>query len=404
DLKIGTITDTDGKFTLPLSEDIQTLSISYTGYETQETAVTGRTYIDVQLRPSTTELEELLVVGYGTQARSDVSGSIAQIKEETIENTPVVSLEEALQGQAAGLFISSKTGKLGSKLNVNIRGITSINAGSEPLYVVDGVLVNSQEQMLSSSPLINPLSNLDLNDVASVEILKDASAAAIYGSRASNGVIIINTKQGQAGKTRIELDIQKGWSAPTRKREWLNAEQYLELWDEAFNNVAAPDGTVRGWTAEDWKNNFLPEWDQGHDTNWEEVMYNENAGLQRVSLNISGGNKSTKFYISGGYQDQVGTIVTDELRRISTRINLDHQVSSMLGIGVNLSLSRNINPYLASDNSFFNPGQIIAIPPVQPLFDPKNQEELFTNTLYPNAKLGEQEVEAKDIQHRSLGK
>ncbi len=401
--QLGTISDFEGHFSFSLPDSAQTLVLSYTGYRTKEIEILAKNHLEIALSESATLLDEVVVTGYGSQLRSNVTGNISKISGETIEGTPVTSFESALQGQAAGVFISSESGKLGQNINVRIRGTASLNAGVEPLYVIDGVVINSQEQMSLKHPRLNPLADINFNDIASIEILKDAAAAAIYGSRASNGVILITTKRGLANETQITLDVSSGWSSPTRKSKWLNAKQYLELWDEAFNNVADADGIVDGFTAEQWKNNFIPGWDGGYDTNWEDEIYNDDAGQKQVQLNIAGGNEKTKYYISGGWLDQTGIIITNSFKRISGRLNLTHQSSKKLDFGVNMSLAHSLHGELQHDGGFANPVQMSAIPPVQPLYDPENPDELFPSTVYFNAKFYEDNADWKTGYHRIIG-
>ena len=399
---IGTATDFDGTFSLRIPKDAAALVFSYTGYTSQTVDIQTVSNVAVTLSVSATILDEIVVVGYGTQVRSKLTGNIASIKQEDIEGRPVTSLESTIQGQAAGVFVSKESGKLGQNIDIRIRGIASVNAGIEPLYVVDGVVISSQDQLSYKHPRLNPLADINFNDIASINILKDASAAAIYGSRASNGVVIITTKQGQANDTRFDLDMSMGWSEPTRKRKWLNATQYLELWDEAFANVADADGTLFGFSGEQWKNFQIPGWDGGHDTNWEEEIYNKDAGQRQVQLSVSGGNDKTKYYISGGLLDQTGILIINEFERISGRLNLTHQSSRNLDLGMNMSLSRSVNNEITHDADFANPVQLIAQPPVQPLYDPDNPNLLNPNTLYFHAKHYEDNTDWVTTNFRTL--
>lgn len=383
--KFGTHSDTDGSFTLRLPENASTIVFSYIGYQPKEVPVEACQNASIRLAVSAISLDEVLVVGYGTKPRSDMTGSVSRINKEVIEDTPVNSLESLLQGRAAGVFVTNESGKLGFNIDVRIRGTASINASVQPLYVVDGMVINSQDQLTYNNPRLNPLTDLNFNDIESIDILKDASAAAIYGSRASNGVVMITTKKGRARKTQIELDMNVGWSQPTIKRKWLNADQYLELWDEAFANVANSDGQLSGQTAEEWKDERLEGWRDGNNTNWEDLMYNPDAGQKQVQFNISGGNDKTTFYVSGGYTDQTAIIILNNFERLSGRINLTHQVNDRLDFGTNLSLSRTLLEEVPVDWDIAAPGELIAQSPVQPLYDPNNPDEIFTNTPYFHA-------------------
>lgn len=400
----GTVSDMNGRFSLEIPPNATTLICSYTGYYTKEIPIGEWNQKTIEMSVSATVLDEVVVLGYGTQIRSNITGNVSKIKKEAIEGIPVNSVESTLQGQAAGIFVSNNSGKLGQNIDVRIRGTASINASVEPLYVLDGVVINSQDQLSLNAPRINPLADINFNDIESIEILKDASAAAIYGSRASNGVIIITTKKGTTNTTRIDLDMNMGWSSPTRKRNWLNAVQYLEVWDEAFANVADGEGKLFGQSADEWKDNWLEGWRDGHDTNWENLMYQPDAGQRQVQLNIAGGNDKTTFYLSGGYSDQTSIVILNAFERISGRLNLNHRVSSKLDIGMNMSLSKTTQEVVPTDPSFASPASLIGGSPLQPVYDPNNPDELFTNTFYFHALhyLGNTQREVANF--RTLGK
>lgn len=401
---IGTITNIDGGYSLEIPADATTLVCSYTGYHTKEIPIKDTKQLNIEMAVSANVLDEVLVVGYGTQTRSNITGNVSKIKKEMIEGTPVNSLESTLQGRAAGVFITNGSGKLGQNINVRIRGTASINASLEPLYVIDGVVMNTQDQMSLNPARFNPLADINFNDIESIEILKDASAAAIYGSRASNGVIIITTKKGIANTTRIDLDMNVGWSKPSRKRKWLNGEQYLELWDEAFANVADVEGRLFGSTAEEWKDRNLSGWRDDNDTNWEELMYNPDAGQRQVQLNVAGGNDKTTFYLSGGYSDQTSIVILNAFERLSGRINLTHKASSKLEVGMNMSLAKTVQETTPTDPNFAAPAALIAMSPLQPLYDPDNPDEIFTNTFYFHARSYIDNTEREATNFRTLGK
>ncbi len=400
---IGTISDIEGSFSLSLPENATALIFSYIGYQSRELPIEECQNATIYLSPSATVLNEVIVVGYGTQVRSEMTGNVSRIKNEDIESTPVNSLESLMQGRAAGVFVTNESGKVGYNIDVRIRGTASINASVQPLYVVDGMVINSRDQVSLNNARLNPMADLNFNDIESIDILKDASAAAIYGSRASNGVVIITTKKGKAQTTRVELDMNTGWSRPTIKRKWLNATQYLELWDEAFANVANENGLVFGRSAEKWKDDNLEGWRDDNDTNWENLMYNPDAGQKQVQLSVSGGNDKTKFYLSGGYSDQTPIIILNDFQRLSGRMNLSHQVNDHLDLGMNMSLSRTMLQEVPIDIDFASPGQLIAQSPVQPLYDPNNPNEIFTNTIYFHALSYIDNVDFETINLRTLG-
>ena len=401
---VGSFTDADGRYTIILPPEANTLTFSFIGFQVLEVDINGRSTLDVDLVPGDLDLDEVLITGYGTQTKRNVTGNIAKVSGREIENVPVTSFESAIQGRAAGVLVSAQNGKLGGGINIRIRGSASVTASNEPLYVIDGIVVTSQDQStIITDGATNPLADLNFNDIESIDILKDASAAAIYGSRASNGVVIITTKRGAIGKTKFNIGYSAGTSEPTNKRDWLNGPQYLELWDEAFNNVADADGTVFGLTGEEWKDRRIPGWRDGNNTNWQDLAFNDDAGFQQLDVNASGGNEKTRFYISASSMDQTGIMIYNGFERLSGRINLDHKATERLKLGMNLSLSRSTNDRVPNDNSFSTPLQLVALPPAQPLNDPENPDELFQQTVYFNGKLYEDNTYQQQRVFRTFG-
>ena len=386
DQNTGTITDIDGRYSLELAETTLNIVFSYTGYQTFIQSADSCQNRTIYMNTSSSLLDEVIVTGYGTQLRSEISGSIATLKDRDILNQSAVSVESVLQGTVPGVMVNTEGGKLGYNMDVNIRGVASINASQQPLYIVDGTIMNTQESVAFSNPKLNPLTGLSMSDIESIDILKDASAAAIYGSRASNGVIIITTKSGAAQQPKIEVNTSYGWSKPTIKRNFLNADQYLELWDEAFTNVASEDGLLFGMNAEQWKDQQLSGWRGGYDTDWEELKYDPDAGQKNIHVGISGGNTKTKFFISGGYTDQNGIMILNDFKRWNGRVNVSHSSNERLDFGIKMSLARTELGELSVDWSVFSPGSLDALSPVQPLYDPESPKDLFANTIYPHAR------------------
>ncbi|MEM8899051.1 MAG: TonB-dependent receptor [Bacteroidota bacterium] len=407
---VGAFTNAQGFFSLEVPDNNAVLLISFLGKVSQEIVVGTDDAFSVTMVNDAMALEEVIITGFGSTIKRDLTGNIAKVDGKDIENVPVTSFESALQGRAAGVFVSKQNGKLGNGINIRIRGSASVTASNEPLYVVDGIVITSDNQssIIGVTPTTptattSPLADLNFNDIESIEILKDASAAAIYGSRASNGVVIITTKQGAAGKTNFNVGYSIGFSEPSRRREWLNGQEYTELWEEAFNNVANADGLVFGLSANEWRDRRIPGWDQNNDTDWQEEAFDDDAGFQQIDINASGGTDRTRFYISGSMLDQVGIMIGNDFERFSGRLNLDHQTSDNIKIGMKLSLARTINGRVSSDNSFATPLQLVALPPVQPKNDPDNPEELFDRTVYFNGLLFEDNVFQRQTVFRSLG-
>lgn len=391
----GTATDANGNYSISVSGNDAILQFTFIGYKNTEVTVGSRNTIDVQMESDVTELSEVVVVGFGTQLKQDLTGNIAKVSGADIQNLPVTSFDQALQGRAAGVFVEAGNGKLGQGIKVRVRGAASVSGSNEPLYVVDGIIVTT-DNLSSNGAATNPLSQINFNDIESMEILKDASAAAIYGSRAANGVVIITTKRGKSGKTKFNIGYQTGKSKPTRTADWLNGQQYYEAFEEAFDNSnqLSQDwyGTdfgdimygIPGLTFDDVLNFELGvgSWDQNVSENWADLAYQDDAGINQFDISASGGNEKTQFFISLQSTNQKGILIGDQLERFSGRMNLDHTVSDRIKMGLNFSLSKTINNRLTTDNAFTTPMQLLALPPIQParLSDGTFNE----NTIYFN--------------------
>ena len=392
----GATTGGDGRYSLSVQPGAS-LVISSLGYTSQTVAVGSRSAINLTLQATTTNLNEAVVVGYGSQSKADLTGSVVQLSSNVIANQPVQSFEQAIQGRTPGVVINQGSGKLGQGIKIQVRGTSSVTASNAPLYVVDGVPITSQDQSSDTEPL-NPLADLNPNDIESVTILKDASASAIYGSRASNGVVIITTKKGRQGATKVNVGYYYGMSAPTRLREFLNADQYKELFAEAFNNIGyiGPDPDTQ---YPDLATAFASEagidYNSTYNTPWSRLAFrnegrfkpfsSEGANMGQYDVSLSGGDAKTRFYLSGTFNDQKGIIVGNRFRRGSLRLNIDHNVFDNLKVGLNTSLARTFNQRVSGDNAFSNPLQLNALPPLQPLIDPNtgllNQQTLYYNNL-----------------------
>ena len=309
----GTITDFDGNFVLDVAEGA-TLEISYVGYATQ--SLPAHADMHVVLKEDTEVLEEVVVVGYGVQKKSDLTGSIAQVNEKDLQKTPAPSLGSALEGRAAGLQVTG-SGAPGSNVSLNIRGIGSIN-NSQPLIVIDGV------------PTDVPLNMINMDDVASVDVLKDASATAIYGSRGAYGVVIITTKKGENEKGHINLKASFGFDQLQRTLPLLKAYQFASLHNEMMANAGQPQNPL-----------FADPMTLGAGTDWMSELW-QFAPTQNYSLSYSGGTKKSNFYVSGAFYDQKGIIKTTAYRRITLQFNHDTQLFDWLKFGHKLSLNHDV--------------------------------------------------------------
>ncbi len=345
----GTVTDLDGTFSLQVPEAEAVLVISYIGYRTEEIAVGNRSSLDIQLTEDRTNLDEVVVIGYGTTTRRDVTGSISSVTSEEIERLPVPGIESALQGRAAGVVVIQDSGAPGGSVSVRIRGLGSLG-DNEPLYVIDGV------QTKDGLNLLNP------NDIQSIEILKDASAAAIYGVRGANGVVLITTKKGQYNaRPTVSLSTYYGIQEPTGLVEALNGSEWALLQREALTNGGM---------------DLNPDFDTdeeiaaaGEGTDWLDEVFRP-APMQSYQLGVSGGSASTRYYFSGNYFDQEGIVRNSFFERASLRANVETEVGDRLQMGTNLTLSRSNRNFISSDDDADEVLQnALGTPPVIPVFD-----------------------------------
>ncbi len=362
----GTVTDQQGAFRLAIPEQPAVLLFSYVGYKTQEIAVSTQTQVTIQLVNDETALSEVVVVGYGTVKRADVTAAIASVPMNELKDMPVSNAATALQGKIAGVVVQQNNGTPGSTPAIKVRGFGSISAGNTPLIVVDGNIVDP-----------NVFSLLNSNDIESIDVLKDASSAAIYGSKGSNGVILVTTKSGKVGKTRLNLDVFTGIQQVTKKIDVLNSQQFAEFGKEASNNAYLdnvpgasitdpnsarpssylryryPRGEVFPWL------NFddpaavaaLPDY------NYQDLIFRK-ARISNYQLSVSGGTEKVRFLISGGYLSQQGVIKKSNLDRYTVRANVDVNVTSQLKIGVTLNPSYKIQQEVQSNGHWGDNGII----------------------------------------------
>ncbi|WP_247233863.1 TonB-dependent receptor [Telluribacter sp. SYSU D00476] len=404
----GTQTDATGSYSISVPSSNSVLVFSFVGLGSREITVGNQTTINVQLTADTRALNEVVVTGFGAQARRNLTGNIAKIEGSSIQGVPVTTFEQALQGRAAGVQITSLNGKLGQGIQMRIRGSSSVTASNEPLYVIDGVPMTSNNQGTSTSPQ-NPLADINFNDIESIEILKDASAAAIYGARASNGVVLLTTKKGRSGKTRFNVGYQMGSSEPTRRREWLNTAEYVELYREAAQN-SMDRGDLPANYMTSLESRFT-RYAAGERANWEQGLINNNwedhafqkAPMGQLDLSASGGDNKTRFFVSGQYLDQKGILIKNTFKRLSGRVNLDHKANDNLTLGVNLNVARTQNGRLANDNAFSTPMQSVALPPMTPLIDPRTNQLSGNYTLYFNPILNRDYSSNISTSYRTLG-
>ena len=338
----GVQTDLDGKFYFQTGQKFPyTLVVSYVGYQTKEIVVNGSPLI-VKLTQNIQELDELVIIGYGTQKRQNLVGSVSKVNPAEIKVIPEVSFDAKLQGKAAGVQINSNTGVPGSDVFIRVRGATSINAGNDPLYVIDGVFINNTSlQSIAQDRATSPLSDINPSDIESIEILKDASAIAIYGSRGANGVIIVTTKRGNYNqKTKIELNLSGGlgWAPADKVWKTTTGPEHAMLVNEYNRNMGNPlpfrpvseviNGVAGRGVPED-----QPTYDRM-------AILNRTAELRNVDLSVQGGSNTTRFYLGGGYTYQESVWKPMSFDRGSFKFNLDHKINNSISIGTSNTFSK----------------------------------------------------------------
>ena len=358
---IGTITDQDGYYTIEASAN-DTLVFSYVGMAEEVIPIDGRSNIDVGMVMDIARLGEVVVVGYGTESSRLVSGSIGVVSEDDMRRSTLRTLDGVLQGKASGVQISQSSGTPGAAPSIRIRGSSSITAGNEPLYVIDGVpmITGNYGQVGFSGQGINALSDLNPADIESVTVLKDASAAAIYGARATNGVVLITTKRGKRDVTDINFNTSVGFQQLENRLEMLNAEQWHEY-----------KGTE-------------PDHDPPIDTDWLDEVLNP-APIANYELSVRGGVEDTRYYLSAGYFDQEGVVLGTSYERLNTRLNLDHRVNDNLEIGAGFGASYSLNKRVEGDASINAPlPMALSRPPIYPVYNQDgtyNDEGFYTNPV-----------------------
>ncbi len=369
--KIGVATDQNGAFRIKVPKPGSVLVFSQIGMETQTFTVNNNQPISIVLTEQTSGLGEVVVVGYGTQKKSIVTGAISQVKASDLENMPVTRVEQSLQGRTSGLTITSSSGQPGEGATLRIRGTTSIN-NSDALFVVDGVQVGGGIDYLNQA------------DIESIEVLKDAASAAIYGARAANGVIIITTKRGNKnGKMSVNYNTYLGTQAPSRKLDLLNATQFATLYNEAQltanPNIAAP--------------RFPNPSQYGVGTDWQAAVFNNSAKIQNHELSISGGNEKSTYYSSFGYFDQDGIVATSnsKYKRFTARFNSDHQITKAIKFGQTIGYTRTNSVGVSTNSEYGSPlGRAINMDPLTPIIetDPAkiNASPYSTNPVVRNSQ------------------
>jgi TonB-linked SusC/RagA family outer membrane protein len=344
---LGTVTANDGAYVLrnvpSRAVAVRAQRIGYAPLQRDITLAENDTAtVDFSLSAIAAQLSEIVVVGYGTSTRQGVSSAIASVGAEQIANTPTASVQSALQGKAPGVQVMENAGNPGNGLSIRVRGPASLNAGNEPLYVVDGVpiLDGAYGQFGTGGQDVTAISALNPDEIASIDILKDAAATAIYGSRGSNGVVMITTKRGQAGKPKLTFNAYYGRQDNPRQYPLLNAQQYVELYNESAKND--------GYDPEDWP--FVPGETDANSYNWQDAIFRD-APVSDIQLGFSGGTDRSKYYLSASRFDQEGIVIGSGYNRIATRVNLDFNPIDKLSLSSSISLTRENHQRVEGDGS-----------------------------------------------------
>lgn len=412
---IGTSTNADGEYQLRVPDNAQILVFQYIGYKNFEVAITsGTANYDVSLEEDVVAFDDLVVVGYGTQQRAEVTGSVTSIRAEEIRSVPVSSFENALQGRMAGVNVAESTGEPGASPQILIRGTGSISAGNDPLYVIDGVPVTNSNKLQpainTQNPsyqrtTANPMSALNPNDIASIEVLKDASSAAIYGSRGSNGVILITTKRGEAGKPQINFSGYGGVSTVFNKPSLMNSEELIAYTQDSRNNnylqdiadgkipanpnydpttnAGRPQAGDPGYSANYLMPDSFVNWD-GTDTDWLSLIFSP-ATMQNYDLSVSGGTERSTYFFSAGYLNQKGVLEGSQFDRFSSILNITHKVSDFVEVGTSINASLSQHDRLPANSPYFGnpPGIVYSAMVYHPTVKPYNPDGTINQLEQP---------------------
>lgn len=335
----ATVTDLDGNYTLNVNAG-QTIEITYVGYVMKTIKIGNANKYDAILVEDNNNLNEVVVVGYGTMKKSDISGSSVSLGEKAMKGSIITSLDQSLQGRAAGVTAVSTSGAPGTASTIRVRGTATINSNAEPLYVIDGVIFQGGSTSGSglgfgdkldngSASSVSPLSTINPADIVSMEILKDASATAIYGAQGANGVVLITTKRGKAGEAKFSYDGMAAWSRQTKRLDMLNLREFGEYYNDF---VAAGIGGLK----EDPYYSDISLLGKG--TNWQDAIF-QTAFQQQHQIAAQGGTEKIQYYISAGYMSQDGTIIGSKFDRLSVRANLDAQLKKWLKVGLSATFT-----------------------------------------------------------------
>ncbi|SMG25527.1 TonB-linked outer membrane protein, SusC/RagA family [Marivirga sericea] len=377
----GITTDLDGNYKISVPSEGGTLVFTFIGMVKQEVAIGARSVIDIQMATDVQQLSEVVVTGYGSQLKREITGSISSVKGDVIEDLPMQSFDRAIQGRVAGTQISAASGAPGGAMNIRIRGVGSINSSNDPLIIIDGVQVGTQGGG-STQGSSNPLNSINPNDIESIDILKDASASAIYGAQAANGVVIVTTKTGsRKGKTQVNLSVQEGVVQPFNLYEVLGAEDFTRFQAQQQINVGIDPATPGTGAFALYGNPEDPSSYEEYD--WVDNMF-QDARFRTYDLSMSGGDEKTQFYFGGSYNKQEGQVIMSDFERFTGRLNLNHQATDKLTVGAKLSLAHNRQFGSIANGNFVNGPWVASFEaiPTSPATDANGDYNLYpTNGL-----------------------
>jgi TonB-linked SusC/RagA family outer membrane protein len=399
---LGTQTDEDGRYTIRgVAEGARTVEVTRASYKPitrQITVGAGEATANFTLEADPLGLEAVVAIGYGESSRRQVTGAVSSVRQEQVQDLPTPSIDNVLQGRLAGVQVTQNSGVPGSAISVRVRGSSSISAGNQPLYVIDGMpLVQGNFSGINGTfggQGIDALADLNPTEIESIEVLKDASAAAIYGSRASNGVVLITTKRGRAGRAEISFGSFYGTQANWRMPRMLNADEYIEVYNEGIlAGFGIPD--YIGYSDDAVANEI--EVTPGTNVNWvDEVL--KDAPISQFQGSVRGGTERARYFVSGSALDQGGIVQGYGYNRLNGRLNLDYSPTSRLTLGTNVSLARGLVDRARGDNTIYGPfANAIAQPPIEPVYNPDGSYNLATLYANPVALSLENEGEERSI-------
>jgi TonB-linked SusC/RagA family outer membrane protein len=353
----GTSTDNEGRYVLKVADTAAILVFTSVGYATQERVVGSNNIIDITMTAQVSTLDQVVVIGYGTVKKRDLTGSVASLKGSDLANKPLASISQGMRGKLTGVQVTTLSGAPGAGISIRVRGGSSVSAGMEPLYVIDGIPVYSDQTYIST----DPLTNINPSDIESMEVLKDASATAIYGSRGANGVVLVTTRKGKEGRMDVSLNVKAGIQRRAKKLDLLSTDEFWKLADIGFR-FSSQFGTIQN-PIKDPNLNYA-------NTDWQDEVF-QNAPQQSYELSITGGNKQTTYAASLGYFNQEGIVIGSDFKRLSGRLSVDSKLNDNVTIGTNINVSSTARNFIKDVLA-----NAIAMVPFMPVYD-KNGKYAF---------------------------